>query len=679
MQISSPSLVDERQMLGRWLGFLALAWLPLLVDRHSVAQAAGLLELATGPTPYFIPSHAWLLYVRMPAALLSATVALLTPGLLLTWTQRRHGDAVWVMRAFACTVPLVTIVASAVQGALGRRLDGAAFVALLGALALVFAAWAYWSASTPAVREPGTPAWSIGAALAVPAALAAVLAPKFLWESLNGDGSHAFETARLAVAQVVPFWPASFGEIASFPGVSTVLFAFPAGWFMRLFGEFEICIRAPYLLALIITHAGIVALSSRGQHAIDRVGQYLVWGALAVYTVVQAFSSTYDPYSADLSMPGSPDTLQMAVLLAYFQAHLAGHRGWAVGFMVLNLIGSPSGLMLAGMWLVALFVTGGWAELPRIKSSALHLVAAVVLLQVATALLPAIGVPQPGKEHALFALLERFAFLQFTDWRRLLWVIVPVGIFPAVSALSWRHLDVPGRALLLVALAYFGVFYVQAHVMLHQFVPAMLLPLAVAWRGGHLWTSPVGKGAAGLATAAALVLSLPTHAAPVLIGRTIGASIDDRSGGYAALDPTSFRRGELLTELFPKGYRPVAPGQFQGSPLTWMHYAQRAPSSSDTGINYVLASASAPAPAGFELVAASADGALYVKDRAVWERQQWSAPPTPAGSALYATPRGILFRSVPLVDGPWVLDIPATLQRAGFDLSPYIGSAGTRQ
>lgn len=677
MSLPSKSVLGDRGALARCLGLLALAWLPLLLDRDCVARAAQLVELASHPSPYLVGSYAWLLYLRVPVVLVSAIIALMTPGLLLAWPQRSRGDAVWVLRAFAWTLPLVTLSAALAQWASGRLITGAGFVALLAALALGAAAWAHRSAKADGHSSSGGQ-WTIGAALAVSALLAAALAPKFLWESLNGDGSHAFETARLGVQQVVPFWPPAFGEIASFPGVSTVLFAFPATWFVRLFGEFEVSVRAPYLLALCLSHAGVIAVAEEGRRAVGRVAQYLTWGSLVVYTVVQAYSSTYDPYSADLSMPGLPDTLQMAVFLGYLQAFLAGQRGWTIGFLVLSLIASPSGLMLVALWFVALALVGGLAELPRIRTGALQLVATMAGLQIVTALLPVVGVPKPGAEHALFALLERFAFLQFTDWRRVLWVVVPVGIFPVVAPLHWRRLDLAGRAILLVAAAYFGVFYVQAHVMLHQFVPAMILPLAAVWRADALWDAVPRRAAALVAIAVSLVLSLPTHAAPVVVGRTVGETIEDRAGGYASMDPASFRRGALLSELFPKGYRPVAVGQFQGSPLTWMHYARRTPPASD-GINFVLTTASAPAPAGMTLVAANTDGALYVKDRAVWERQQWSAPPTPAGSALYSTPRGILFRSVPLVDGPWILDIPATLQRAGFDLSPYIGSAGTRQ
>ena len=73
----------------------------------------------------------------------------------------------------------------------------------------------------------------------VPMVLLIALTPKFFWENFNGDGVHAFESARLLLVQPLPFWPASAGEIASFPGITSMLFTFPTSWFIRLFGEFE--------------------------------------------------------------------------------------------------------------------------------------------------------------------------------------------------------------------------------------------------------------------------------------------------------------------------------------------------------------------------------------------------------------------------------------------------------
>ena len=45
---------------------------------------------------------------------------------------------------------------------------------------------------------------SLGLVLLIPYAALCLLAPKFYWDSFNGDGAHAFESARLLLGQPVP-------------------------------------------------------------------------------------------------------------------------------------------------------------------------------------------------------------------------------------------------------------------------------------------------------------------------------------------------------------------------------------------------------------------------------------------------------------------------------------------
>src|SRR6185503_15126179 len=363
---------------------------------------------------------------------------------------------------------------------LGAPVTGRTFVAVLGLLSIVAAVVTRrsWQHDT-ALSGSGV---AISLALLVPAALVAILAPKFLWETFNGDGAHAFETARLAVRQFVPFWDPAAGPLATFPGMSTVLFAYPASWFMRLFGETEAAVRLPYLLVLVSTQAAIVAVAERGRDAFGRGSYVLVWLALVAYTVVQAFSATYDPYSADLAMPGVPDTLQVFTFLGFVHSYLSRRWGWTAGFLLLTLMSSPSGLVLVVFMLAAMFLCAGRGERPAIRRATLMLFGVIAAMAVAPPVLGALSLPRPGKEHGITGLLLRFAFLQFTDWHRVLWVVVPSGIFPFAAYLVWRRLDAAGRALLLVTTAQFALFFLQAYVMIHQFAPAMRLPLAPLWR-----------------------------------------------------------------------------------------------------------------------------------------------------------------------------------------------------
>ncbi len=67
----------------RLLVALAIAWLPLLIDRDAVSRVAALHDLGAGPTPYFVDGHAALLYLWSPLVAGSACFLLISPGLLL--------------------------------------------------------------------------------------------------------------------------------------------------------------------------------------------------------------------------------------------------------------------------------------------------------------------------------------------------------------------------------------------------------------------------------------------------------------------------------------------------------------------------------------------------------------------------------------------------------------------
>jgi hypothetical protein len=70
---------------------------------------------------------------------------------------------------------------------------------------------------------------------------------------------------------------------------------------------------------------------------------------------------------------------------------------------------------------------------------------------------------------------------------------------------------------------------------------------------------------------------------------------------------------------------------------------------------------------------------LYVRDIARWHADVARRPPTPAGSATYYVPRGILFRGLPDPDGPAIIDVVATLERLGIDMTPVLARLGVKR
>jgi hypothetical protein len=302
--------------------------------------------------------------------------------------------------------------------------------------------------------------------------------------------------------------------------------------------------------------------------------------------------------------------------------------------------------MLLGLWLVAVWVV----RRPREYGDLGFLAAALVGSLMAGALLPLalapFHLPVPGREYAVKNLLARFQYLQWWDWRRVMFMVVPSGIIPLVTLLHWRSQDQISRALAVMVVAYFSFFYVQAYTVLHYFVPVMLLPIVIFWRS-RLTIDGGPRGAMpGLAIASgivALAVSLPADAAPHTAARRIGQSLDAPGDGYEASGALALGRSEVLSHLFPFDWDPSVPGRYGGSPLVWNYYAHQ-PKPDPKAIHYLILGTDRPAPAGTLLLGREAGAALYVNDLSALERDRALALPSPAGAIVYIVPRWMMFR-----------------------------------
>jgi hypothetical protein len=266
-----------------------------------------------------------------------------------------------------------------------------------------------------------------------------------------------------------------------------------------------------------------------------------------------------------------------------------------------------------------------------------------LLARLSPALLAALGQPVPGTEHSTGSLAKRLLRVQWRDWRRFAYVIVPGGILPACAVLLvWRQ-DRVARTLAAVAAAQFAFFYVQSRASLHYFAPAMVLPLAVFWRTvPALWR---GRGLPIMVTAAAavaLVVSLPADPGPQLAARPVGAAIEDRLPGYDESASLAFGRSQLLFSLIPRDADRLVPdSSYGGSPLSWFYYAHRTPAPRE--IAYILQRQADPEPQGSRLVAAQNGVALYVVDEAALARDRGRRPPNSI-ARIYRMSKQTLFR-----------------------------------
>lgn len=670
-----PPLHDEPLRVLALTAALAAASLPVVLAPGLVARAAALRDLVGAPNPYVLPEHAGLLYLAVPAVVLSGYALLLAPGVLLALALGAAARVeAWLLAALGISLVLVSAATAAVQGIVASPITGSDFMAVVAGCALLAALVTALVGRRRQLVWP--PLADLTRALPLvlgPALVVAALEPKLLWEAFNGDGAHAFETARLLLHRSLPFWDARAANMASFPGLTSMTFAFPASWMVRLFGELEAAARLPFPLMLAATAAGTIELARAGRDwKPGAMASWLVWLALVPFALAMAYAASYSPYSADIGMPAAQDTLLIALFLGAAAAFVNGRLAWFAFFAALTMLSLPNGLLLLAMFLAAALLF--WRPRPtrQVLMGGAILLAVLLLTAVLPPVLALLKLPQPGREYAGASLLRYFAWLQLTDVRRVLWLLVPCGIVPAAALFAWRWQDGPARALTATIAAYFVFFYVQGLTVLHHFSPVMVLPLALFWRVApaapvrlRRWL-PLLAGAGALG---AIALSLPRVGTPFVLSRTVGWTMRDRMGGYEASDAGVFQRALLLNRIFPSDWDPRVPAPMFGEPpVVWSYYAAHAPLSSP--INYLIESAAVPAPAGWRRVAAEGDAALDVASETVVAAHLGSRPRVDRGAAIYTIPRSMLFSSSPNDRRISSLELA---RRLGVDLTPLAG------
>lgn len=657
--------------MRRWIALLTGATALVLLDATAVQEAARHFELAHAENPYFVPRQAWLLYGRLPLVVLASLFLMIAPGLLLASALYRNGrfDA-RVLGGIGLSLLLVGGVTSVLTW-LGISPTGREFALLLFALAMGCLGIVRFTrrgvgrgfASPDPDRDP---ARLIVYLLPVVLLLIALL-PKFLWESFNGDGAHAFEASRLLLQQPFPFWDSASGPVSRFPGLTTMLFTFPGSWFIRLFGEIEVSVRLPFLLHMTALYAAVCSVVRASVDDVRRrvhlklPDRGLIWLGLAVYALVMAFSATYSPYHADIALPGAQDTLFLACFLGFVHGFVRDDLSEMALFLTLCATGLPSWILLVTLWLLAVLIA--WRPLPRrrlLRAGALAATAFFVF-SLAPTIMAQFSFPVPGGEYSGGALLERLRLLRFTEWRRWLYFLIPGGILPSVYMLAWHRQDRIARALSLVAGAYFVFFYVQAYTSLHHYLPAAVLPLAVLWRDPRGGASRQKLRAAALTTGlVALLLAIPSRAQIHTHAREVGHAVDDRRVGYERFEPAIFSSLNAYTELFPTPVHPAVPdARYGGSPLVWNYYAHHR--RKDYRTTYLwLPTGSAP-PAEATRIDTTEYGSLYVLDLLQWARDRTYYEP-PSISAPFVIRKNILFRGGGDGSDPEVRDLRAALQ-----------------
>jgi len=622
---------------------------PALVDSGALEAAAAHWELADAPHPYFRPELFLLLYVRVPLAVVSSFALFLLPGvLLLPGDGDRASLPLRRFTAALCWNAVLVALAAVVVPDGGR-----------GGIWALFALLACIPLALQRLRRPAASPVTAGLGWMPPVAAAVVLlVPKLVWESFNGDGAHAYESVRLLLDRVAPFFPPEAGPLDGFPGPTSFAFAYPGVYFLRLFGDVEAAARVPALLYLVGLHGAVFAAAGAGRVAVTGAGARLrapiVAGCCAVYLLAMAFSASYSPYMADIALPPTQDTLLLAVFLGFVWATVAGRWGWALLFAAWTHASLPSGLLLMALFVVARRVTDRKRPWGPTWCEAGTIAAVLVAAKVLPAMLSALGLPSPGGEYSAGNLRERLEFVQVAHVARFAWAAVPGGIVAFAALFAWKRQDRVARALTLVVAGYFVFFYVQAHVSLHHFVPAMILPWVVLLRLPAWESAPAARRLAGLTAAGivvATVLAWPANTRPFVASKRIVARMQDATTARDPARPGIFVRTQALAERLPRTVEQRVPDEALGvAPNVWA--------------TYLADGRGAESEPVYRLVDDGAgDVAVEVLDEEAAQRIEALRPPTDTSAPLLRAPRSMLFRHLPNVDGPRFYDLGWHLRR----------------
>jgi hypothetical protein len=617
--------------------------LPACAAPWLVSKTFALYPHAASHHAYFVAQHALLLYVAMPLAVLSSFVCFLLPGtfgVLLLGSARRLEEL--LLFGFAGSLGLCALLGTAAKLALGLPLGRFAFFLLWVATAILLATLLIARAR----KHPPVMPWMRAGdrrRLAQIAAFmwlaVALLVPKIFWENFNVDGVEAFEFGRSLTWHLFPSWAVQDGVFGLYHNF--VLFAYPNHWFISLLGPLEAAARLPFVLYVGLLFAALALLV---EHASARplapAEEGVLWLALALYTVVQAYNTNYDPFFADLAETAATDTLWVLCFLAALYALWANRAGWFSAFALMNYLASPGAAML----LAALGALTFIAPVPERGRQLKQVVTVLVICAVVGIAYELLYVPNVfgrmiANQFSSVSMLRRLFPPTLTEVVRFNALLFTTGLLPALAlgvALARRRKDPFAFVAAGVTLAFFAALYIQPWTSLHQFTPVMLLPLVVFWRLYLSLNARWQRGvlpACALATVACLLLSLPLHFQVNLAARELGMAtyfrVGDAGVGYSRATQAGWTAGVLV----PEGYRLEYPNQPWGTDAyTFLYYALRPEKKT---INYVVQPATSPAPPGFTNLETRDGIALFLRDARVWQSQRKPEFPRVVISPLY--------------------------------------------
>ncbi len=609
----SPSTMAVR---GEWRNLLVPA--SALVAWVVVTLLADLGRDIAHGYPTVAPTVRWL---ALPLLVSAVSWVLLAPGvLLLASTRAERSLPQLVLLGFGLSHALLIVATSLGKVAGLVPYTRAPFLATTGLLvALTASLYAYRAHRGDARRFSREDLVPASAFVLIGAGIAAAFLPELFWQDISDDGFEAVEIGRALQWVVVPRFPNQSGFLGLGIGMTTM--AWSNHWWMLIFGPIEAAARLPIAWHAGALTAGIAVLAElgAGRRLLAREWMALTSGVACVL-IVLSFNASYGLYFADISSPPAFEAMVVALFCGMLYTAWTSQWSWFLLFGFLGALARPTALLVgvlaaAAMWLVARDRRGDAARLGG------YTILAFLLAYVSYEVIAARALRETaGIGYQSGGLVGRFQYLTLTDPVRLLWVILPAGVAPWLAMLAWRRQDPFARVITLVSVAYAALFLPLAFTNLHQFVPAMVLPLIVYWRlalrqpPDWRWTSVATMGCLlSLATA------MPRTRQIDRVSRATGTLIDFRIGRFDGDFPAyreAIRASESVLSILPRDWKSDLTDGRSGE-RELLYYAML-PKPADTRINYVIQRPDAPPPANMIPIRSGKGWSAFVADTVLW-------------------------------------------------------------
>jgi hypothetical protein len=230
---------------------LVLAASVLAITHRSVDSVSNLFPEQLPRFPRIIPNHALLLYIAMPASVLSAVVVFLAPGALLVMNWgKAAGIAELLLKAFLGSF-FMRFFLHSLWKVLGREVDFAAFVGfeilMTGCLSLLL--WFRHRRSGNVTVLKTHEAWRFVRLLAVSYVFLVAFLPEIFWKDLIGDGFETLYSGGTLTQHIITRFntPSTFYGL----GIGLLSQAYPVSWFGLIFGFSHASARLPLAMYIL--------------------------------------------------------------------------------------------------------------------------------------------------------------------------------------------------------------------------------------------------------------------------------------------------------------------------------------------------------------------------------------------------------------------------------------------